>query len=272
MIFININKLNPSQKWLAKANDLLLELKKYKDDKDKRDEIIDKNHSFWKKLKGDLKELNFGKCWYSDAHEIYSHYHVDHFRPKKKAVDIDGSERDGYWWLAFEYTNYRLSGSVGNTKKGDFFAVKSNCAICPEDNYEDEIIYFLDPTKKNDFKKLNFDESGKIIPSNPNKNHWENKKAIYTIDKLHLDYPDLEEARRIKWKKTKTLIDEVDIAEAEYNENPSTRKEEKLENKLEEVRKILAPDEELLSTVRACLRASRKDWARHLLEENIGVA
>jgi hypothetical protein len=163
--------------------------------------------------------------------------------------------------------NYRLCGSVGNTKKSDHFAVKSNCAKCPEDDCDDELIYFLDPTRRNDYKKLNFNENGEIIPTNPNSSQWDHIRALYTIEKLHLDYPTLEQARRTKWKTVKTLIDEVDILDAEYNANCSTRKEEKLENKLEEIRKLLAPCEELSSTVRACLRASRRDWALALLEE-----
>jgi hypothetical protein len=159
MIYIDINKLSPSQEWLDKSQVLLDELIVHRNDKAKRDEIIDRASSqkHWKALKEELKKLSYGKCWYSEAREIYSYYHVDHFRPKKRAIDDTSGvkiPRDGYWWFTFDYKNYRISGGVGNTLKVDHFAVRSNCATCPEDDCEDEIIYFLDPTKKNDPKKL----------------------------------------------------------------------------------------------------------------------
>lgn len=274
MIYIDISKFKPSDEWLKKSQDLQEQLLCFRDNKTKRDEIIKKNKKVWKELKKELKKLSYGKCWYSEAREIYSHYHVDHFRPKLEAVDTfndKNSNKDGYWWMAFEYTNYRLSGSVGNVKKSNHFAVKSNYANCPEDDISDEVIYFLDPTRPNDYKKLTVDEFGVIKPSNPNKTSWDNIKATYTIEYLHLYYPDLQEERRNKWKKTKILMDNIDIADAELNLNPSASKEHKYNSLIEEMRKMIAPCEELSATVRACLKASRKDWALDLLAENIDV-
>lgn len=47
---------------------------------------------------------------------------VEHYRPKKRGKRSPrGQVSDGYWWLAFEWSNYRLCGKVGNAKKGDFF-------------------------------------------------------------------------------------------------------------------------------------------------------
>lgn len=269
MIYIDIKKLQPSKAWADKSALLTEELKKYKDDKVKRDEIIDKNRKVWKDLKGDLKKLSYGKCWYSEARDIYSHYHVDHFRPKKKAIDFDGKPRDGYWWLVFEQSNFRLCGSVGNTRKVDHFAVKTNCALSPDNDYHDEVIYLLDPANKRDCSLIAINEDGKIVPFNTNDRQWDNIRARYTIDKLDLDYPDLRQARMIKWKKVKLLIDEVEILESRYNSMPSAKAQEKLERKLNEIRAMLAPCEELSSTVKNCLRASRKDWAILLLSDAI---
>lgn len=274
MIYIDLSKFKPSNEWLEKSQKLLEQLHAVRDDKVARDMIIRKNKNVWKELKEDLKKLSYGKCWYSEAREIFSHYHIDHFRPKLEVIDAftdDNPNKDGYWWLAFEYTNYRLAGSIGNVKKSNHFAVKSNCARCPEDDYNVEEIYFLDPTRQNDYKKLAIDENGKIRSLNPTKETWDFKRANYTIDCLHLDYPDLEDARRRKWKKIKMKIDEIDIAEVEYNNNPTPTKRIELDNLIESVRKMLAPCEELSSTVKACLKASRRDWAIDLLAENIDI-
>src|SRR5690606_38211924 len=132
-----------------------------------------------------------------------------------------------------------------NTLKVDHFAVKSNCATCPENDYEDEVIYFLDPTKKNDPKKLHVNENGEMKPANTIDTNWDHLRAKYTIQKLDLNFPDLKTARHIKWKKCNTLIRVVDILDSEFQSSPSARKEERLENKLEEIRKMIAPCEEL---------------------------
>lgn len=277
MIYIDINRLEHElpDGWLAKADELLRKMLDAGEDKVARNSIIEKNERMWKDLKNGLKKLSYGKCWYSEAREIYSHYHVDHFRPKIKSVDVfqieENRNRDGYWWLAFKWNNYRLSGGVGNTKKGNHFAVKQNCASSLDDEIDDEIIYFLDPTQRNDYKKLSINENGQIGPANQNEEAWDHIRAKYTVDYLDLNFESLEEARKIKWKRVKMLIDKIDIAEAEYNQNPTAKKLGVLEEKLETMRNMLAPCEELSSTVRACLRASKKDWALALLEEQISV-
>ncbi|QNL22650.1 hypothetical protein HZR84_12085 [Hyphobacterium sp. CCMP332] len=275
MIFIDIDKLSVEKKWLDKSKELLQDLSKAVDS-EARKKIIDKvsSQKHWKQLKPALKALSYGKCWYSEAREIYSHYHVDHFRPKKQAVDdVSGKKiiRDGYWWKTFDHCNYRIAGSVGNTAKSDHFAVKRNCATCPDDDCDDEIFYLLDPTRPNDPKKLTVNENGSMSPSNPNVDHWDNLRASYTIDKLDLNYEDLMEERKVKWSIVNRLVNEVDQLDREYNENPSASREERLVAKLEEVRILLAPCEELSSTVKSCLKASRRDWALELLTENIDV-
>jgi uncharacterized protein (TIGR02646 family) len=273
MIFIDTRRLTPTKEWLEKSEKLLKLLEEKSDNKDERDKIIDKTSSqnHWKALKGDLKQLSFGKCWYSEAKEIYSHYHVDHFRPKKSTIDDTNGERqkrDGYWWLTFKHTNYCLAGSVGNTIKSDHFAVKANCATCPEDPIEDELHYLLDPTKRDDPKKLRINVDGKMVPACPNKDHWDYKRADYTIQKLELNWPDLKDERAAVWSKTQTLIDEIEILDEKFQTQVSVRNEEKLIAKLNDVRKMIAPCAELSSTARACLKASRKDWAIELLSDD----
>jgi len=276
MIYIDISQLKPSQEWLDKSKELLDELISHRDDKAKRDEIIDRASSQkqWKNLKIELKRLSFGKCWYSEAREIYSHYHVDHFRPKKKVIDDTNdqkAERDGYWWITFDHTNYRLSGGVGNTTKREHFAVLSNCATCPEQDCEDEITFLLDPTKRDDPKKLMINENGEMVPIDNDPTHWDHIRANYTINKLHLNFPDLVSERHVKWNKCSRLIKEIDLLNSEYQLTPTATKEGKLESKLGEVRQLIAPCEELSSTVRACLRASRRDWALAVLEDTIDL-
>jgi len=270
MIYIDNTKLEkPNQKWLDKAAILLQSLEEAANNED-RNKIIDQNHRIWKLLKDHLKELSYGKCWYSETKNPYSHLHIDHFRPKKRTEDIFDKHnriKDGYWWLTFDITNYRLCGSVGNVKKGDHFAVKYNRVLQPGP-ISDEVYYFLDPTVKEDVKLLNFDNNGTIKPSAPeNVEKWNHDRAKYTIEYLDLNYPDLQEARRLKWQEATIIIKEINRLNTIYNNEPTNQNKSNKELEISKLRTMLSPEQELTSTVRSCLRASGEDWAYKLLEE-----
>ncbi len=270
MMYINFDKLNvPQKKWLDKATELL-ELLEKSTTVEERNSIIDKNHRFWKVFKNSFKELSHNKCWYSETNNPYSHLHIDHFRPKKRVEDIFDKatpSRDGYWWLTFDYRNYRLCGSVGNTKKNDHFAVKYNRVNSPAP-ISDEVYYFLDPTVKEDVKLLNFDNNGDIKPAAPeNLEKWNYDRAKYTIEYLDLNYSDLKEIRRLKWQETSSLIKQVNSLNLLFNKEPTNQNKYNKDCEIEKLRKMLSPEQELTSTVRSCLRSSGQDWAYKLLEE-----
>ncbi len=269
MLYINLDRIPiENKKWQKKAKDLLKQLDKA-DSKEKKHEIIDKNHRYWKIFKEHLKNLSFNKCWYSDSINPASHYHVDHFRPKKKVIEFDLSDREGYWWLAFDITNFRLSGSVPNTKKGSHFAVKKN-AVKNKGSIKDEVLYFLDPTKKQDVGLINFREDGLAIESAPkDEEPWDFLRANYTIDKLDLNYEDLVEARSAEWIFMTGLVKEINNKIKENNEDPSASTEKEIDGLKNQCRKKIASCTNLASTNRVCIRATGKRWAFELLEEDV---
>ncbi|TCL06990.1 hypothetical protein EZJ58_5291 [Sodalis ligni] len=114
----------PPKDWLDKAAVLTEQLRNAPDNK-ARVALIFAQRRLWrdKHLLDWLTNLHHRKCWYSEARESVSSYHVDHFRPKGRAAQLDGSERPGYWWLVFDWTNYRLCGQLLNVKKRDVFPV-----------------------------------------------------------------------------------------------------------------------------------------------------
>lgn len=272
MIYINNKTISPNAKWLKKAQELTDAMKACANDDD-RFEIIDKNHRIWKLLKETLKTMSYGKCWYSEARELYSHYHVDHFRPKKKAIDIKNADAGGYWWLAFDWENYRLMGSVGNAKKGDYFPVKRHKANSHTDPILDEVSYFLDPCSKDDVKLLNFEETGKAIPTaNEKAAKWSYIRAKETIEWYDLNYEDLKEERKRIWRTTVDEILDTQILIDEYEANQSIAIERDILSKYESFRKKIAPCSELSATYKSCLRSSGFDWAQRLIEESIDPA
>jgi len=274
MMYIDLKKLSiPEDKWIAKSKKLLKELED-SETIEERNNLIDKSHRYWKLFKNQLKALSYNKCWYSETRNPYSHLHVDHFRPKKRVEDIYSINqriRDGYWWLTYDFTNYRLCGSVGNSKKNDHFAVKYNKVTSPGP-ISDEVYYFLDPTVKEDVKLLNFDNDGNAIPAVPEKfEKWNFERAKYTIEYLDLNYDDLKESRRLKWQETTELIKRVNFKNESFNLEPTNQNKSNRDFEIEKLRLMLSPREELTSTVRSCLRASGQDWAYKLLEEKFEI-
>lgn len=209
MRFIDISGVQPAPEWVDKANRLTDELHKIKN-LDKKKEFIEKNKSFWRELESWLKEQSFGKCWYSEARDSVSYWHVDHFRPKSEVKDLDGEIYEGYWWLAFNWTNYRLAGSASNVPKSSKFPVRpgTNWISDSGQDFNDEEPYLLDPTKPLDPALLTFDESGKVCAAYE-ENVWHKERAEVSIDILNLNFNGLVDERHIVWSKCDKKINHV---------------------------------------------------------------
>jgi hypothetical protein len=119
MRYINIKDLVLPVGWEDRAKALNEKLKNAKNPKE-RSAIIDKN-PIWNELIVPLSKLSNQKCWYSEAKDVMSDRDVDHFRPKNKALNDDKSARDGYWWLTYDWENYRFSSIYCNRLRDDKF-------------------------------------------------------------------------------------------------------------------------------------------------------
>ena len=191
-----------------------------------RNDVVDSNSSHWGELRDWLLALSHGKCWFSEAKDIFSYWHVEHFRPKKEAKDdINCDEngkaitRDGYWWLAFDYSNYRICGSVGNSTKGGWFPLHkdSKCSTIDSQCEETEAAYLIDPTKQCDVALISFQEDGNAIPLEPDKEAWDWQRADVSIKRLGLNsYDKLPEARRTVAAELQLLMDRFFVEKSRY--------------------------------------------------------
>lgn len=244
MIFIDLENKRPTDadldpsvrwrqadwnSWLAESNRLVSELAQLDSAGlvKQRNELIDKHADHWAILKPWLLALSGGKCWFSEVRELYSHYDVEHFRPKKEAKTLDGTQRDGYWWLAFDYMNFRVCGNVGNRKKGGWFPLQqgSLCSTFGARCEESETPYLLDPIDDDDVSLIAFDEEGKLIPT-PASSPWEQARVNETVRRLKLnEHAPLAEARRRVWQKVNRLIEDFKVAKAKCanGKNPSAK-------------------------------------------------
>lgn len=235
--------------WLRKSKEYLDELKRLHEagNIEERNRFIDANRDHWSKLKPWLSALSKGKCWFTEGRDICSHLDVEHFRPKKEAKDLDGNDRDGYWWLAFDYTNFRFAGNVPNRKKGGWFPLHKDCKCSEFDCRceESEAHFLLDPVKQTDTELLAFDDKGNAIPA-PDIDAWDTERVEESIKRLKLnEHDELPEERRKVWQKVSNAIDSYLKAKAAYKPGINPAPKETMEIHAREIQKMAKEDAEL---------------------------
>jgi len=202
--------------WIAKsatARSNLLALVNHSD----RAEYIKSNH-VWTSLKGWLKSISGNKCWYCEAKETRSTLDVDHFRPKLAAtvdrVKLPGFE--GYYWLSYDWSNYRLScqrcnrpeiDDLGLGGKANEFAIQNELLRCtsPAGNMFCESPKLLDPCSEDDCKLLCHAIDGEVKPVG-SPGSWEYVRARYSIDVFGFNLWNTPEDKRNQWNIISLLI------------------------------------------------------------------
>lgn len=243
--------------WLQRSAGLVADLAALdaEGNRKERNELIDANSAHWSELKPWLLALSHGKCWFSEVRELYSHYDVEHFRPKKQAKSLDASERDGYWWLAFNYMNFRACGNVGNRKKGGWFPLRtgSMCSSYAARCEESEVAYLIDPIDEDDVKLLAFDEKGDVIPV-PGCSEWDRERVGETVKRLKLnEHPALLDERRKVWQKVDNLIEQYKVAKARSDLAANPVAKERLKTIRRQVRELTDAKAELSSVAKWCV-------------------
>lgn len=270
MIYVCQDESRIPADWLAKVARLKSELEA-KPDAAARKAFIKKHERVWGEIKDQLLAMSHGKCWYSEAPDAVSDWHVDHFRPKGRALDADGTEHEGYHWLAFDWKNYRIAGSYPNSPhkdgqgrirgKWDYFPLAPGCTRA-DWNHRDcssEICLILDPADPNDPKLMTFDEEGLPIPSAPD-NPIIRQRVEATIHFLHLDNPRLVQARKQKWRETLNWIDEY-LNVCPLDQTKCTLSDyQRLVRIMNKLSSLARPVSRYAATAKACLRAHQLEW------------
>ncbi|PHR54944.1 MAG: hypothetical protein COA43_15955 [Robiginitomaculum sp.] len=160
--------------WRQSATDALAALNSKATLEDKKKYLRSPQASaIWRSFYDIIPDQFKGKCWYCEAEEIRSDMPIDHFRPKGKVDEVDGHE--GYWWLAFDWENYRCACTYCNSKrnfeetqggKGSAFPIfnEANRATSSADDYNSERPAILDPCDTDDDTLIWFDADGKPEP------------------------------------------------------------------------------------------------------------
>jgi hypothetical protein len=239
-------------------------------DPEVRKKLIEKRAKIWSCFKDWLLELSDQKCWFSEAKDCFQDWDVEHFRPKKSAKNLDGTEREGYWWLSFHWKNLRICGRVGNNKKGTFFPLAPTSFIANSANRDivEEIPYLLDPIKKTDCALLSFNQLGEAIPA-PGLEDWDKTRVTTSVDRYKLDFEKLELQRKTVWETCTSLINEIQNLMLEQSKNQGSGKQARIEEKMEQLSSLTNRKNAFSSVAIVCLQKSELSWAQRLSAEEI---
>jgi uncharacterized protein (TIGR02646 family) len=236
----------------------------------------------WRDLAPYLAKLNNNKCWYSESLNPGSNKDVDHFRPKGK-VDED-SNHEGYWWLAFNWLNYRYScqwcnqrrvNNITNGGKCDHFPVNGTFRASQEgDDHKLEDIDLLDPVDPDDWKLLTFRPNGEPTPAR-SAGTKEHKRAQTSINIYHLDYREFVVGRKNLATKVRLAIEEMDTC---YPKITDINIKEIFKNRQKEILRLIDRNSEYSAAALAYAREQvfkmerghqvKRQWLEDILNSN----
>ncbi|RXJ71343.1 hypothetical protein CS022_21175 [Veronia nyctiphanis] len=190
--------------WLAKAQEHEKVMLDPNMSLEKKYEYIESKSSCWqsKKLMKWLLGLSHNKCWYSEAKFAGDSAELEHWRPKKRTNDLQRNKiHDGYYWLAFNLTNYRITKGRLNRVKGNYFPLVNEQFRSQNDSmpHTAEKPLFLDPISPMDYQCLSFNELGEAIANSGVVIPKSEEKAKLTIKHFGLNSSCLVLERKTLW-------------------------------------------------------------------------
>jgi len=209
--------------WKARLETARAELEKAAT-QEERGKIIDRYSDLWSEVKIHLRRRSFDKCWYCETSTKGFPGDIDHYRPKKGVEEAP--DHEGYWWLAFEWRNWRFvcrfcnsenkdheTGEVGG--KANQFPLLDNDEsrrIKSREEYEEyedlwrERSALLDPTVREDTDLITFTSEGVAVPAEKDERLVKHKRAKVSIKVYHLDRSSLNNSRKKIYIKAEKLV------------------------------------------------------------------
>ncbi len=271
MRHIDLEHFRPDAVWLNEAQQAATELDGKTNDAE-RTEYLKQRAGIWRKLRQPLMTKFGNRCWFTDAEELVSNLDIDHFRPKSEAKDENGVKREGYWWLAFDFMNYRLVGQVFNRQhKIAYFPVKTGafCSSSSDRRWKEEVPLFIDPIRLADVLLVAYNESGEMCYSTVALTDEDRRRVVLTNQLLGLSiHPPLVEARSQVWRNCRELLSQIERTVSEertHGETARTRSEK--DSLMKQVCKMTSQSQPLSSVARSCLRMSGSTWAELLISD-----
>jgi uncharacterized protein (TIGR02646 family) len=303
MRWVDIDKVEFPLNWQSRANNALNELRKEVENAELASQVSGEDvavarrkaltdglkktsrQKIWKDLAPKLGELSNFKCWYSESKNSGSDKDVDHFRPKGSVAE--DSEHEGYWWLAFDWLNYRYSCTWCNQRrvdienrtdggKWDHFPLRAGSFRAKKegDDHDDEEVELLDPIDPHDWKLLTFRSDGQPTPAK-REGTREHDRAKASIWFYHLDRQEFVKDRRELSRRIQRLVQYMETLRIQIS-NQKMRKLYKDQEK--ELLRLIDKNSEYSAAALAYTRAEvykierghqvKREWLEEILNSN----
>lgn len=274
MIYVDAELLQPSSEWAEEAA-VVMQLLINSNPED-RDALIERYSNLWRAVRDDLRRMSTGKCWYCETADIRADCPVDHFRPKKRVAEV--TDHPGYWWLAFDTTNFRYCCTFCNSRridqdtgvgggKADHFPLldESTRAYGPDDDAFAECPILLDPVDPEDPTLLWFDERGEALSRrSESENPTDFERATKSIELYHLNHSYIVSARAAVAAAIQRRVKRIDTYLLRENTEPTARQAIKAE--MREIRRLMDGATPFCATARCVLRGYRtRPWVEQML-------
>jgi uncharacterized protein (TIGR02646 family) len=167
---------------------------------------FDFRREIWRATMPTLDTLFYGKCAFCEtsAEGRTMRFDVEHFRPKREARGFDSlTEADGYWWLAYEWTNLYHSCMVCIKNRETIFPIAGPRAKAGATGAKllKERALLLDPCADDPLhhpeRHLDFQANGHVVGvPDPDAAHYGGRgRGEATIEVFGLNRPDLVKRR-----------------------------------------------------------------------------
>lgn len=183
-------------------------------------------NNIWRELYPALSELSGHKCWYSEAPENSNEWEIEHYRPKALSKAEDGAIilENGYWWLSYSWTNFRLAGALVNKLrrdrfdldgevygKGNFFPLDGiEVAQVGDEDCECERPLLIDPINPRDVTLISFDQNGEPYATySKEDNLLYHRKGVLSIKFYGLDHKPLCRGRSKIWANCEMAVNKA---------------------------------------------------------------
>lgn len=270
MMFINLDEVESQIRHLIPPLHEAQKIVDAETDPAKRAKVINDQRKLWVAFRQTFDEYSHGKCWYTESKNLGTDDDIDHFRPKNQLREPP--DHGGYYWLAFNWKNFRLSCHRGNRPrknqeenytggKADHFPLVTpeNRALGPDDDLRKEHPVLLDPTSIFDVSLLTFAQNGEArLAAKYADDPIAQDRVAQSIVLLHLNWPPFKEARLALYYDIQRLLARAheEAPTLPTGSAPSPR----FVDAVRDLRKLMTRDAEYSAAARAYVQLHSSMW------------
>ena len=268
---INRDRISLPEGWIERAKEATEEIGRLPIAE--INEAVNARSRIWRELRDTLEDCMHNKCWYCETKNIRSDNPIDHFRPKNSVAECP--DHTGYWWLAFDWKNYRFCCTYCNSRrinrktrerggKHDHFPIlnEEQRARRPTDRLALERPCLLDPTNANDPRLLSFDQYGCAVPrKNKDMDPIAYYRAEKSIELYNLNHGLIRQERVILYRAILEAVERIDILNSDDLCD--------LEYTMNNLAKMISEDAKFSAAARvylSSLRSNEREWLQELLD------